>query len=269
MSSSNLKEAETSPQEPQPTPPTAPPEVSWMSLALEKTRSLQQLFAGRFPRDLTGVQARPRTHVHVMNQTEAPAVGQPQTGFTSHDATNHHSMEASKAETQQSRSQAQTVKPKMSPPAADQQTSKNTAQPASVWAYPHTAPSPLSSVQAETSPQSAQMSVAQSLAQFYLSSCQQQHPSPTWSDRGQLASKCTTSAPSTVSASSPVTDSPLVSASVRGEREELTQEKESASVSGRRAIRSGSVSMKAAFLEKQAQWTTLSGTKAVCTLYSL
>lgn len=241
-----------------------------MSLALEKTRSLQQLFVGRFPRDLTGVQARPRAHVHVMNQTEAPAVGQLQTGFTSHDATNHPSMEASKAETQQSRSPAQTVKPKMSPPsAADQQTSKNTAQPASVWAYPHTAPSPLSSVQAETSPQSAQMSVAQSLGKFYLSSCQQQqHPSPTWSNRGQVASKCTTSAPSTVSASSPVTDSPRVSASVRGEREELTEEKVSASVSRRQAIRLESVSMKAAFLEKQAHWTTLSGT-TVCTFYSL
>ncbi|XP_029696574.1 cancer-related regulator of actin dynamics isoform X2 [Takifugu rubripes] len=273
VTSSKLKEAETCPQEPQPTAPTAPPEVSWMSLAMEKTRSLQQLFAGRFPRDLTGVQARPQTHVHVMNTTEAPAGEQLQTSSTSHDATNHPSMEAGQAETQQSRNSAQAVKPKMSPLlAADQQTNKchsqpNTAQPtsqpASVWAHPHTTPSPLSSVQAETSPQSAQTSVAQSLAQFYLSSGQKQHPSPTWSDRGQVTSKCP-SAPASASASSSVRASPLVSASVRGEKEESMQEKGNASVSGRQAIWSGSVGMKAAFLEKQAQWTCgHSGTKTV------
>ncbi|TWW81050.1 hypothetical protein D4764_01G0008650 [Takifugu flavidus] len=279
VTSSKLKEAETCPQEPQPTAPTAPPEVSWMSLAMEKTRSLQQLFAGRFPRDLTGVQARPQTHVHVMNTTEAPAGEQLQTSSTSHDATNHPSMEAGQAETQQSRNSAQAVKPKMSPLlAADQQTNKchsqpntsqPTSQPASVWAHPHTTPSPLSSVQAETSPQSAQTSVAQSLAQFYLSSGQKQHPSPTWSDRGQVTSKCP-SAPASASASSSVRASPLVSASVRGEKEESMQEKGNASVSGRQAIWSGSVGMKAAFLEKQAQWTCgHSGTKTVCTLYSL
>lgn len=45
------------------------------------------------------------------------------------------------------------------------------------------------------------------------------------------------------------------------------QEKENAAISGRHATWSGSVSTKAAFLEKQAQWTTLSGTKGVCTFF--
>ncbi|XP_034417701.1 proline-rich protein 36 [Cyclopterus lumpus] len=60
--SSNLKEVETSTQEAQPAPQTASSEGTWMSLAMEKTRSLQQLFTSRFPRDLTGVQtaARPQ-----------------------------------------------------------------------------------------------------------------------------------------------------------------------------------------------------------------
>ncbi|KAM9801995.1 capping protein-inhibiting regulator of actin dynamics [Syngnathus typhle] len=38
-------------QDLQSTPQTSSPEVSWMSLAMEKTRSLQQLFARRFPKD--------------------------------------------------------------------------------------------------------------------------------------------------------------------------------------------------------------------------
>lgn len=283
MTSSNIKEAESSPPEPQPTQQTAPFEVSWVSLAMEKTRSIQQLFAGKFPRDLTGGQARPHSHLHTMNQAEALAGEQLQNSLTLKEAANQPSMEEGKAETQQTRSPAKTVKPKTSSAlqsctSAEQQTDKchsqlksaqTTSQPTSAWAHPHITQSPMSSVQTETSLQSAQARVAQTLAQFYLSSAQQQQPSPMWSDRGQAANKCTTSAPSTVSVSAPVTDSPLVSASVRGGREECMQEKENASVSGRRAIWSGSVSMKAAFLEKQAHWTTLSGTKGVCTPYSL
>lgn len=257
-----------------------------MSLAMEKKRSIQQFFAGRFPRDLTGGQVRPHSHVHVMNRAEALAGEQLQTSVTLKEAAKQPSVEEGKSETQQIRNPAQTIKQKTSSPlqsctSAEQQTGKchsqlksaqTTLQPTSAWAHPQTTQPPLSSEQTDTSLQSAQARVAQSLAQFYLSSAQQQQqqqPSPMWSDRGQVANKCTTSAPSTVSVGSPVTDALLVSACVRGEREECMQEKENASVSGRRAIWSESVSMKAAFLEKQAHWTTLSGTKGVCTLGSL
>lgn len=231
---------------------------------MEKTRSIQQLFASRFPRDLTGGQARPHSHTHAMNRAEALAGEQLQTNLTFKEAANQPSVEEGKADTQQTRSPTQAFKPKTSLPlqsstSAEQQTDKCHLRLKSAQT-----PS-----QPEASPQSAQARVAQSLAQFYLSSAQQQkqQASPMWSDQGLAANKCTTSAPSTVSVSSPVINSPLVSASVRGEREECLQEKENASVSGRRAIRSGSVSMKAAFLEKQAHWTTLSGSKGVCTLY--
>lgn len=243
-----------------------------MSLAMEKTRSLQQLFAGRFPRDLTGGQARP--HAHAATRTEAPSGEQQQNSLTSNDAAKKPPTEAGKAEMLQN-SQAQMVKPKTSSPvqshpSTEQQANKyhsqlKTAQPASAWPPLYTKQCPLSSTQTEASPQSAGPGVSQSLAHFYLSSGQQQ-PSPTWSDRGQLVHKCTAPAPSAVSASSPVTVSPLFPASVRGEREECLQENDNASVSGRRAMWSGSVSVKAAFLEKHAQWTTLSGTKGVCNL---
>lgn len=54
--SSGPGEVETAlavPPEPQPVPQTASSEVSWVSMAMEKTRSLQQLFTSRFPRDLS------------------------------------------------------------------------------------------------------------------------------------------------------------------------------------------------------------------------
>ncbi|CAK6959210.1 CRACD-like protein [Scomber scombrus] len=68
-------------QEPQPAPQTASSEVSWMSLAMEKTRSIQQLFTSRFPRDFTGGQAVPRPQVQVQptNQRETSTGSQIQT----------------------------------------------------------------------------------------------------------------------------------------------------------------------------------------------
>ncbi|KAM9346807.1 uncharacterized protein cracdla [Symphorus nematophorus] len=197
--SSNLKETENAPaapQEPQHAPQTAPQpapsEVSWMSLAMEKTRSLQQLFTSRFPRDFTGAQtaARPQAQVQTMNQTETQTGAQIQTQTTTQ--------------------------------------------------------SPLhASAQTEASAQFAQGSVTQSLAQSYLSSGQQQ---PLWSNRSV---KSTASVPTSVSTSG------------REEKEAAVQEKEAAPLSGRRAVWAGSVSEKAAFLEKRAEWTSPSGTKGV------
>ncbi|CAL8266539.1 unnamed protein product [Lota lota] len=51
-------------------PQSAPADVSWMSMAMEKTRSLQQLFTSKMPRDFTGMQsnARQQTPAQPTNQ---------------------------------------------------------------------------------------------------------------------------------------------------------------------------------------------------------
>lgn len=265
-----------------------------MSLAMEKTRSLQQLFTSRFPRDFTGAQtaARPQAQMQTTNQRET--LSGAQTVKTQHcttplEAATQPSTDAVKAETLQSRSQAQPVKPSLvavqqktsttspvqSNTLRDPQTSKQTNEPQShpntaqfvsesvshpaIQTNPLTTQSPLhSSTQTETSSQFAQGSVTQS----YLSSGQQQPP---WSNRSlhpanQL--KTTTTALPSVSTTSSATAPPPASSLGRGEREAtVLQEKEGASLSGRRAV--WSVGEKA-FLEKRAEWTTPSGTKGVC-----
>ncbi|XP_070771412.1 serine-rich adhesin for platelets [Enoplosus armatus] len=297
--SSNPKEVETAlvaPQDPQPAPQTASSEMSWMSLAMEKTRSFQQLFTSKFPRDFTGGQtaARPQAQVQTTNQTETPTgtIIQTQTvkiqqSATPLEAANQPSTDAVIAETVQSRSQAQAAKPSLmavqqktstaSPAQSiiyrEQQTSKQTNEPqshpystqsAAIQADARTTQSPLySSTQTETSSQFAQGSVTQSLAQSYLASGQQQPP---WSNRGLPSTtqlKSTTSALTSVSTTSSATAPAPVSASGRGEREATMQEKEGASLSGRRTVWAGSISEKAAFLEKRAEWTTPPGTKGV------
>ncbi|KAM6955565.1 uncharacterized protein cracdla [Lycodopsis pacificus] len=280
--SSSPKEVEPSVQEPQPAPQTASSEVSWMSLAMLKTRSLQQLFTSRFPRDLTGAQTAARPQAQV--QAEAPTGAQAQTvklqqSTTPIEAANQPSTDAVKAETvQRSRSQAQTVKPLLmavqqkTPPvqsstSREPQTLNQTVEPQSashpaVQSNPWMTQSPShSSTQTETSSQFAQGSVTQSLAQFYLSSGQQQPP---WSSRGVHTAnqlKSTNSVCTASSASSP----PPVSALGRGEREATMQEKEDAPLSARRAVWGGSVGVgeMASFLEKRAEWTTPPGTKGV------
>ncbi|XP_038576775.1 CRACD-like protein isoform X1 [Micropterus salmoides] len=291
--SSKPKEVETSlaaPQEPKSDPQTSSSEVSWMSLAMEKTRSLQQLFTSRFPRDFTGGQTAARPQAQTTNQTDATTGEQTQTqtvkvqqSATPLEAANQPSTDAAKAETVPSRSQAQTFKPSLmgvqqkmsmaspvqSNTSREAQTSKesnepqsipNTAQSTSVQTNARTIQSPMHSYpQTEISSQFAQGSVTQSLAQSYLSSGQQQPP---WSNRGlhptnQLKSTTSVSSPSSATAPPPV------SALGRGEREAIMQEKEGASLSGRRAVWAGSISEKAAFLEKRAEWTAPPGTKGV------
>ncbi|XP_029315373.1 uncharacterized protein cracdla [Cottoperca gobio] len=276
--SSNIKEVETAVaalQEPQPAPPTASSEVSWMSLAMEKTRSLQQLFTSRFPRDLTGVQTTAQPQAQVQTETQSGAQVQTQTvkiqqSTTPLEAANQPTTHVVKAETVQS--QAQTVKPSLtavqqktsvqSNTSREPQTAKptNERQSASHPAVQtRTAQSPLHSItQAETSSQIAQGSVTQSLAQSYLSSGQLTPRS----NRGLYAAnqlKSTTS----VSATSLTSALPPVPALGRGERETAVQEKEGASQSGKRAVLAGAVSEKAAFLEKRAEWTNPPGTKGV------
>ncbi|XP_054471851.1 uncharacterized protein cracdla [Anoplopoma fimbria] len=282
--SSNLKEVETAVQEPQPAPQTASAEVSWMSLAMEKTRSLQQLFSSRFPRDFTAVQTEARPQAQVQTETLTAAQVQTQTvklqqSTTPIEAANQPSTDAVKAETVQSRIQAQTGKPSLmavqqkTPPlqsntSREPQTLKQTSEPpfaSQSASHPAVQTSPYipytlhSSTKTETSSQFAQGNATQSLAQFYLSSGQQQPP---WSGRGPHPAnqlKSTNSVSTTTSVSSP----PPVSALGRREGEATMQEKEGASLSGRRAVRAGSVSGKAAFLEKRAEWTTPPGSKGM------
>ncbi|KAJ4933689.1 hypothetical protein JOQ06_030513 [Pogonophryne albipinna] len=270
--SSNLKEVEAVvpvPQEPQPAPPTASSDVSWMSLAMEKTRSIQQLFTNRFPRDFTGGQTAPgpQAQTEVQSGTQAQTV-KIQQSTTPLEAANQP---PTVAETGRSGSDAQTGKPSLisaqqkissvqSNTCKDPQTAKQTSEPQSA-SHPavqtRTAQSPLhSSAQTETSSQLTQGNVTQSLAQSYLSSVQRQ---PSWSNRGLNAANQLKSTSVSTSASA----SPPVSAFGKGEKETTVQEKEGPSQSGRRAVWAGAVSEKAAFLEKRAEWTTPPGTKGV------
>ncbi|KAK1902980.1 putative protein KIAA1211-like [Dissostichus eleginoides] len=272
--SSNLKEVEAVipvPQEPQPAPPTASSEVSWMSLAMEKTRSIQQLFTNRFPRDFTGGQTAPgpqaQTEVQSGTQAQTQTV-KIQQSTTPLEAANQPPTEA---ETGKSGSDAQTgklslisaqqkISPVQSTSCKDPQTAKQTSEPQSA-SHPavqtRTAQSPLhSSAQTDTSSQLTQGNVTQSLAQSYLSSVQRQ---PSWSNQGLNAANQLKSASVSTSASA----SPPVSALGKGEKETTVQEKEGPSQSGRRAVWAGAVSEKAAFLEKRAEWTTPPGTKGV------
>lgn len=208
---------------------------------------------------------------------------------------NQPSNDTVKAATAQSRSQAQTVKPSLmsvqqktstaptglSNTSREAQTSKQINQSQShlsttqspSWCpsdppsrtSPWSTQSPVcSSTQKETSSQFAQGSANKCLAQSYLSSGQHATPQqPPWSNQGlhpinQL--KPATLVSTTSSAPAP----PPVSASGRGEREANVQEKDSPSLSGRRAVWAGSVSGKAAFLEKRGECTTPPGPKGVC-----
>lgn len=275
--SSNAAEVEPAPvalQEAQPAPQTAPAEVSWMSLAMEKTRSIQQLFTSRFPRDFGGaaaVRLQAQAQAQAQNPAETPPVAPVQTqAVKKQPSTEAAESDAVKAETVQSRGQAQTVRPSLmamrqGSGSRELQSSKPNIEPqhttasqsVCVQANPRTTRSPLhSSVPTDASSQPA----TQSLAQTYLSSGQQQQPP--WTARSlQLKS---TSSPSASTTTSITATPPAGSAPGREEREAGGQEKDGGLVSGRRAVWAGSVSEKAAFLEKRGEWTTTSGTKGVC-----
>ncbi|KAM6934023.1 uncharacterized protein cracdla [Xenentodon cancila] len=295
--SSNLKETQTTPLEPQPAPQTSASEVSWMSLAMEKTRSLQQLFSSRFPRDFTGTQTSARTQARVQPSSQpetTPGAHTPmEKSPTRMQAAIHPPADAVKEESVQSRSQVQTVKPssvaaqqkmtvtspvqpnnskesQTSKQTKEEQSQPSTTQPVSqspshpaLRANPRTAQSPLhSSSQAATTSSSAQGNAAPSLAQSHISSGQQQQQ-PSWTSRClQQATqlKSTTSAPT---AASPVSGaSTSDSASERGERE-ASMQREGPSQSIRRAVWSGSVGERAAFLEKRTEWNSSPSLKGV------
>lgn len=237
--SSDPRHTQTSlapPQEPQPAPQPASPEVSWMSLAMEKTRSLQQLFTSKFPRDFTAVQTTLRAQAQSASPTEAQTQAvnkQPSTtpGQTATDTV--------KAETP-------SVKPaQMSKQAPEAQSVFHPAVQTSPWT-PKSTPT-------ETSCQSEQGGATQSS----LPSGQHDTPQPPpWSHRGLL--RTNQLKPSTSSATPPL---PRFE---KGEREVNVQEKEGSSLPGRRPVWGGTVSERAALLEKQAESASPPGTKGVC-----
>ncbi|XP_047455938.1 mucin-5AC isoform X2 [Mugil cephalus] len=291
MASTNPREAESKPQEPQPAPQTAPSEVSWMSLAMEKTRSLQQLFTSRFPRDFTSnaqtntqTPGRTQAQVQSTSQTETAAQVLTQTvkmqqSATPVQAANQRPGETKKAETVPS--QVQTVKPSpvagqqkmsvttpvQSNTSKEQQTSRQSSEDQSITSQsvsqsvrtvPWTTQSRFrSSSQPETTSQFAQGNTTQSPPKSHLPSGQQQPP---WSNRdlqptNQL--KSTTSA--SVSAVTSTATPPPASAFGSLERETPVR-KESNSI--RRAVWAGSLSERAVFLER-AQGTMAPGPKGV------
>ncbi|XP_017265870.1 CRACD-like protein [Kryptolebias marmoratus] len=251
----NNQEAETAPRQPQSTPQASSSEVSWMRMAMAKTRSLQQLFTSRFPRDFTGLQ----TAAQPKNQTETTAGTQTQTVKVQKRAI-QPSVDTVKEDVVQTISQEQVVKPstvamqqkkilvgsQMSKQPNESQSQTNTAQtpPQPAQSVPWITHSPLRSYsQKASTAQPSQGSPSHSFAQSYLSSVQQQQPL-SWSNRGfqpatSLRSSAQTSEPAVTAVPAP--DSFL--------------NKESLSLLSRRTIWSGSVVDRAAFLEKRAEWT--------------
>ncbi|XP_019956129.2 microtubule-associated protein futsch isoform X1 [Paralichthys olivaceus] len=301
---SSVREVGTSPsvpQEPQPAPAPASSEVSWMSLAMEKTRTLQQLFTSRFPRDFTGAQAvaRPQAQMQPTTQTETQIGAQTQTqtvkmqqGSTPSQAANQPSSDTVKTAMVQSTSQAQAAKPSLvsvqqntastglSNTPKEAQTSKQTNESQShpsktqfasqclshppVQTKSWTTQSPLrSSTQADTSPQLAlQGRATQCLAQS-SSSQQATSQSPTWTNRGVHPTNQLKPTALVSTTSSTTAPPPPESALRKVERDTSGQEKEGPSPVGRRAVWGGSVSERAAFLEKQVEWITPAGAKEV------
>ncbi|XP_076016637.1 uncharacterized protein cracdla [Genypterus blacodes] len=266
-------------QEPQSASQTASPEVSWMSLAMAKTRSLQQLLTGRFPRDSTTA-ARPQTQgQQTVSRSQKVTQSEMLIGTQTQDV-----------KTQQSATQLQAATETVTPPVTPTETARPSLMPTTLQQRASVAPSTQSHAsrepkqssdpslksttkqpvtqsplqcpaQPETTPQFAQGSGASSLAQYYLSSAQNaKSQSPSWSNRGVQVKPATSSTipvPNTASTSTP----PPVSALGRGERAAAIQIKEGVSLYERRAVFDGSVGEKAASLEKQAEVAAPPGTK--------
>ncbi|XP_047226472.1 capping protein-inhibiting regulator of actin dynamics isoform X2 [Girardinichthys multiradiatus] len=261
------REAETTPLETQPSPQAASSEVSWMSLAMEKTRSLQLLFTSRFQRDFTGTQtaAQPKSQEETMtgSQIQVQTVKiQQSTTQPSSDTLKDESVQSSSQE-QAAKSSTTAKQRKMtlisqfeSFSAKDSPMSRQTSQ-SDVQTIPKTTQS-LSRLSPQTGTTSpfTRGNVSQLLGPSCLSSVQQQ---TSWSNRGlqpttQLkpAPSAPESEPAVISAAAPTLNSALE----RRERE-ASVPKESPSLLSKRVLWSGSVADRAVFLEKRAECSTL------------
>ncbi|XP_068185751.1 CRACD-like protein [Antennarius striatus] len=267
------------PQDPKSFPQPAPFEVSWMSLAREKTRSLQQLFTSKFPREFTSMQGATRPSAQTSNEAETLTGTQVQTqtvtiqqSKTPLEAANPPLTDAGQAEKAQSRSEGQTIKPslmgvqqKISGTSAqsnisrETQTSKQTNESQS---RPNTNPASQSASAQNNTQTETQESVTQSSAQSNLSSSKQQPPWRNQSLHPVNIVKSTpspASVPTTSSAPAPLSGSVLR----RIEGEASMQQKETSSLQPRYGLWVGSAGQRSAFLERRAEWTTPPGTKGV------
>ncbi|MEQ2291389.1 hypothetical protein AMECASPLE_012981 [Ameca splendens] len=241
----NPREAEITPLETQPSPQTASSEVSWMSLAMEKTRSLQLLFTSRFQRDFTGIQtaAQPKSQEETMTGSQI----QVQT-VKIQQSTTQPSSDTLKDESVQSSSQEQAAK------------SSTTAKQRKM-----TLISQFESFSAKDSPMSRQTSqsdaqtipkTTQSPSRLSPQTVQQQ---TSWSNRGLQPTTELKPAPSAPESEPAVTSAaaPTLNSALERREREASVPKESPSLLSKRVLWSGSLADRAVFLEKRAECSTL------------
>ena len=216
-------------------------EVSWMSMAMEKTRSIQQLLTSRLPRDFTTMQVTSRP------QTQAQPTNQAQT-VTQSQAANITQVQTTTLKEQHS--SLQLPEALQSSLETEKQLVIQTASPAQ--------PLPtVSMVQQRASTQST----SQFLAQSTPSSSQLPTTRSNHGLRSATQPRSSTSAQALVSSYTPSTTAAQIPASGRGEGTTVIQGKgEGPSLSEKRSV---SVGERAAFLQKQTEMTTPSGNKVV------
>lgn len=229
------------PQAPQgPLPHATSTEVSWMSMAMEKTKSLQNLFTSKFPRDSSGGQTT--TH---LQKTQGQTFNRAQSDTQTQDAksSNQPLMDAAKIEVQQYKTPAQTIKQFPSSNTAQQNTPQaSLLKEAQIKPTVSLPPSTESGTQSVTqgniwTTQSPLRSVRQ-IEHAGLSSPQNTSRQPPWSTR---------SLKSTGQVVTPSSQDTTAECRVSAANVEET---------GEQPVWSRSVSKKAAFLEKRAEWTS-------------
>ncbi|XP_028292625.1 uncharacterized protein KIAA1211 homolog [Gouania willdenowi] len=258
-------------QDPPPAPQTT--EVSWMSLAIEKTRSLQQLVTRRFPREFTGTQTAGRTQAQVQSTGQTDEALTVEGVKPQQSVLNQQSADTVKAEKPPSTSQMQTVKSfpvkistaspvlsntpgeaKTIKPTTEEQSQASTAQSISQPAsHPPVQTNPRTNLPPQRTLVQAETAVHSTQPQSFLN--QQQ---PAWRFNSL---KLTASGPTSSLVSQAVVPS-SVTALEKGERD-ASGPNEAPPISIRKAVWSGSVNERAAFLERHAEWTSSSGPSGV------
>lgn len=221
-----------------PQPHATSTEVSWMSMAMEKTKSLQNLFTNKFPRDLTGGQTA--THLQkTQGQTFNRAHPDTQTHYAK--SSNQPLTDAAKTEVQQYKTPAQTIKQSPSSNTAQQNTLK-----ASLFKEAQIKP---------TLPTSSE-SVTQSVTQGNMWTTQSPLRSVRQVENASLSSPHNTSRQPPWSTRSLKSTSQAVTPSSQDNTAECTVSAANMEETDEQPVWGRSVGKKAAFLEKRAEWTS-------------
>lgn len=235
---SQLKGVPPAPEGPQPHATST--EVSWMSVAIEKTKSLQNLFTSKFPRDLTGGQTA--THLQ-KTQGQTFNRSHPDTQTQDTKSSNQPFTDAAKTEVQQHKALAQTIKQSPSSNTAQQNTPK-----ASLLKEAQIKPTE----QEPTSTEPATQSVTQGniwITQSPLRSVRQV-------ENASLSSPHNTSRQPPWSTRSLKSTGQAVTPSSQDNTAECTVSATNVEETDEQPVWGRSVSKKAAFLEKRAEWTS-------------